>query len=92
MTRYRVLQIRTCRRGDWTSHLFEMRNLPGPWHRIDGTVPDADHLILSLKGAILNAPDLIGEPLVFENGALVAMTQSDKTPRPGTNFTQTFLF
>lgn len=92
MTRYRVLQIRPCRRGDWGSHLFEMRNPPGPWHRINKNVPDADHLLHLLKEAILTDPELIGEPLVFSGDAIVAMSPNDKAVRPDTNFTQTFMF
>lgn len=92
MTRYRVLQIRPCRRGDWSSHLFEMRNPPGPWHLIDKSVHDADHLLHLLKEAILTDPELIGEPLVFANGALVAISHNDNASRTCTNFTQTFLF
>lgn len=92
MTLYRVLQIRTCRRGDWHSHLFEMRNPPGPWHRIDATVPDAEHLLYCLKQAILADPDLIGETLVFDNGALVAKPTNDNASRPCAILSQTFLF
>lgn len=89
---YRVLQIRTCRRGDWSSHLFETRTPPGLWHRIDTKTPDADRLLHCLKEAILIDPDLMGEPLVFANGALVAISHNDKASRSCTNFTQTLLF
>ncbi|WP_300668106.1 hypothetical protein [Desulfoluna sp.] len=89
---YRVLQIRTCRRGDWRSHLFETRTSPGPWRRIDTTEPDAAALIHGLKAAILDHPDLIGESLAFSQGEMVAARHNDKTPQTCREMTQMELF
>lgn len=89
---YRVLQIRPCHKGDWVSHLFQTRTPPGPWHRIDGTVPDATHLLRFLKEAILTDPDLIGEHLVFSNGTMAAMEEGKSQARPGQEMTQMEMF
>ena len=92
MTIYRALQIRPCHRGDWTSHRFEMRTPPSPWHRIDEAMPDATHLLDCLKEAILTNPELIGENLTFSNGIMVAEKPGEALSRSGQEMTQMELF
>ena len=92
MTRYRVLKIRPSYQGDWLSFRFETRTPPGPWHPIDPGTDDGHRLLDQLKLEILDRPELIGETLVFSDGALVVMNPCDIAPRPCTNFTQTFMF